>query len=189
MQSTGAPLTSLIESRRYKLVKAISIEHCLEHALLVRRKICTSGPTKNMYFWSAEKYALLVRRKICTFGPTKNMHFWSDEKYVLLVLSLKKRRSSSEYTQKSGFSGRGWSGGRGVASFAHAAGPGSRMPLINGAFCAGGGREVAGGGGQGKVAKEQIAKEKREAQGTRCQERRNAAPPSARKESPTCSNP
>jgi hypothetical protein len=43
--------------------------------------------------------------------------------------------------------------------------------------------------------KEQIAKEKREAQGTTCQERRNqervrcAAPPSARKESPTFSNP
>jgi hypothetical protein len=44
-------------------------------------------------------------------------------------------------------------------------------------------------GGQGKVAKEQIAKEKREVQGARCQERRNAAPPSARKESPTFSNP
>jgi hypothetical protein len=43
--------------------------------------------------------------------------------------------------------------------------------------------------GQGKVAKDQIAKEKREAQGARCQERRNAAPPSARKESPTFSNP
>jgi hypothetical protein len=40
---------------------------------------------KNMYFWSDEKYVLLVRRKICTFGPTKNMCFWSDEKYVLLV--------------------------------------------------------------------------------------------------------
>jgi hypothetical protein len=34
------------------------------------------------------------------------------------------------------------------------------------------------------LKKEQIAKEKREAQGARCQERRNAAPPSARKESP-----
>ena len=34
------------------------------------------------------------------------------------------------------------------------------------------------------ASKEQIAKEKREAQGARCQERRNAAPPSARKESP-----
>jgi hypothetical protein len=43
---------------------------------------------------------------------------------------------------------------------------------------------------KGKLAaKEQIAKEKREAQGARCQERRNAAPPSARKESPTFSNP
>jgi hypothetical protein len=47
-----------------------------------------------------------------------------------------------------------------------------------------GGQGGDGGGGQGKVAKEQIAKEKREAQGARCQERRNAAPPSARKESP-----
>jgi hypothetical protein len=47
-----------------------------------------------------------------------------------------------------------------------------------------------GGGGQGKVAKEQIAKEKREAQGARCQERRNASPPSARAERvPTFSNP
>ena len=52
-----------------------------------------------------------------------------------------------------------------------------------------GGQGGDGGGGQGKVAKEQIAKEKREAQGARCQERRNAAPPSARKESPTFSNP
>jgi hypothetical protein len=49
-----------------------------------------------------------------------------------------------------------------------------------------------GGGGvlglvvaKGKLLKSaQIAKEKREAQGARCQERRNAAPPSARKESP-----
>ena len=47
-----------------------------------------------------------------------------------------------------------------------------------------GGQGGDGGSGQGKVAKEQIAKEKREAQGARCQERRNAAPPSARKESP-----
>jgi hypothetical protein len=48
-----------------------------------------------------------------------------------------------------------------------------------------GGQGGDGGGGQGKAAKEQIAKEKREAQGARCQERsRNAAPPSARKESP-----
>jgi hypothetical protein len=39
------------------------------------------------------------------------------------------------------------------------------------------------------LTKEQIARDKREAQGTRCQERRNAAPPSARKESPTFSNP
>jgi hypothetical protein len=39
------------------------------------------------------------------------------------------------------------------------------------------------------VAKEQIAKEKREAQGARCQERRNAAPPSARKESPRLVTP
>jgi hypothetical protein len=33
--------------------------------LLVRRrhsvKICTSGPAKNMHFWSGEKYALLVQ--------------------------------------------------------------------------------------------------------------------------------
>jgi hypothetical protein len=44
---------------------------------------------------------------------------------------------------------------------------------------------------KGKLLKSrlQIAKEKREAQGARCQERRNAAPPSARKESPTFSNP
>jgi hypothetical protein len=48
----------------------------------------------------------------------------------------------------------------------------------------GGGGFGDGGGGQGKVAKEQVSKEKREAQGARCQERRNAAPPSARKESP-----
>jgi hypothetical protein len=48
---------------------------------------------------------------------------------------------------------------------------------------------VVVGPGQGKVAKEQIAKEKRKAL-ARCQERRrNAAPPSARKESPTFSNP
>jgi hypothetical protein len=47
-----------------------------------------------------------------------------------------------------------------------------------------GGQGVDGGVGQGQVAKEQISKEKREAQGARCQERRNAAPPSARKESP-----
>jgi hypothetical protein len=39
-----------------------------------------------------------------------------------------------------------------------------------------------------QVHEQQIAKEKREAQGTRCKERRNAAPPSARKESPTFSN-
>ena len=30
-----------------------------------------------MHFWSGEKYVVLVRRKICGFGPTKNMHFWS----------------------------------------------------------------------------------------------------------------
>jgi hypothetical protein len=38
---------------------------------------------------------------------------------------------------------------------------------------------------KGKLAaKEQIAKEKREAQGARCQERRNAAPPHPRGKSP-----
>jgi hypothetical protein len=38
-----------------------------------------------MWFWADEKYVLLVRRKICTLGPAKNMYFWSGEKYVLLV--------------------------------------------------------------------------------------------------------
>jgi hypothetical protein len=64
-----------------------------KYALLVRRKICTSGPVKNMQFWSGEKYALLVRRKICstgpvkicTFGPAKNMQYWSSEKYAVLA--------------------------------------------------------------------------------------------------------
>jgi hypothetical protein len=56
-----------------------------KYALLVRRKICTFGPTKNMHFWSGEKYALLVRRKVCTFGPAKNMHFCPGEKYPFLV--------------------------------------------------------------------------------------------------------
>jgi hypothetical protein len=37
--------------------------------------------------------------------------------------------------------------------------------------------EMVVGGGQGEVAKEQIAKEKREAQGARLQQRSNAQPP------------
>jgi hypothetical protein len=67
--------------------------------------------------------------------------------------------------------------------------------------------EMGGGGGEGDlemVVKEEMVvvakgkllrsrlasgKEKREAQGARCQERRNAAPPSARKEPPAVSNP
>jgi hypothetical protein len=47
----------------------------------------------------------------------------------------------------------------------------------------GGGGFVGGDGGQGKVAKEQIDKEKRKALDAK-KERRNAAPPSTRKESP-----
>jgi hypothetical protein len=49
-----------------------------------------------MCFWSDEKYVLLVRRKICTFGPAKNMHFWSGEKYALLVRLAKKKQSPAE---------------------------------------------------------------------------------------------
>jgi hypothetical protein len=56
-----------------------------KYVLLVRRKICTCGPAKNMHFWSGEKYALVGRRKICSFLPAKNMSFWAGEKYVLLV--------------------------------------------------------------------------------------------------------
>jgi hypothetical protein len=53
------------------------------------------------------------------------------------------------------------------------------------------GQGGGGSGGKGKVAKEQIAKEKRKrkALDAKSAERRNAAPPSARKESPTFSNP
>mgnify|MGYP006129314729 CR=1 FL=1 len=35
-----------------------------------------------MHFWSSEKYALLVRRKIFTSGPVK-MHLWMCFVFVL----------------------------------------------------------------------------------------------------------
>jgi hypothetical protein len=35
-----------------------------------------------MHFWSGEKYALLVRRKIFTSGPVK-MHLWMCFVFVL----------------------------------------------------------------------------------------------------------
>jgi hypothetical protein len=79
-----------------------------KYALLVRRKIFTSGPVK-MHLWmcfvfvlyycatecvemwvgsgggegwlehiaSEVQHIVLVRCKICTFGPVKNMRFWS----------------------------------------------------------------------------------------------------------------